>query len=200
MSSSRKRQATRKQKGRRGQSPAWVWLTGAAALSLIAALILGYLFRPAPEAPARHETVKVPAHPPAKAAAKTNAPDRKAEAQTAPPKPRFDFYTMLPKLKVFVPKPQQDPPEAPAGHGAEIDGQGTYALQVGSFRQLDDANRVKANLALIGVEADVRTVTVNEEQWHRLLVGPYSDLKKLHDITARLRKHHINYMVLKING
>jgi len=196
MSSSRKRQATRKQKGRGGRAPAWVWLTGAVALSLIAAVILGYLFRPAPQAPARHGTAMVPPHPPAKTAARSKAPERKPEAQTAPPKPRFDFYTMLPKLKVFVPKPQQEP----AGHGAGIDGQGTYALQVGSFRQLNDANRVKANLALIGVEADIHTVTVNEEQWHRLLVGPYSDLKKLHDITARLRKHHINYMVLKING
>jgi len=200
MSSSRKRQATRKDRKRRGRAPGWLLLGGGVALGLGAALTAVYMFSRTPAPPAADRAVMVPPHPPAKAAPKPPPPEQAPAADSAPQKPRFDFYTMLPKLKVFVPEPREDAPQAPATHGTEIDGQGTYALQVGSFRQLDDANRVKAKLALIGVEADIYTVTVNEMKWHRLRVGPYSDLKKLHDITGRLRKHHINYMVLKING
>lgn len=200
MSSPRKRQATRKQKRRPGRVPGWLWLGGGIALGLGAALTAGYLISRPPAQPARQKAVMVPPQPPAHAAPKRPAPKPDPAAKSAPVKPRFDFYTMLPKLKVFVPEPRDEAPAAAHGHGAEIDERGMYALQVGSFRQIGDANRVKARLALIGVEADIYTVTVNEQKWHRLRVGPYSDLEKLHDITERLRKHHIDYMVLKIKG
>lgn len=198
MSSPRKRQATRKHRRRPGRAPGWLWLGGGIALGLGASLTAAYLFSRPPAHPSRQKTVMVPPQPPAKAAPKRPAPE--PAAKSAPSKPRFDFYTMLPKLKVFVPERREEAPAPAHGHGAEIDERGTYALQVGSFRQLGDANRVKARLALIGVEADIYTVTVNDQQWHRLRVGPYSDLEKLRDITTRLRKHRIKYMVLKIKG
>ena len=88
-----------------------------------------------------------------------------------------------------------------AGRTAPVDKPGTYFLQAGSFRSFAEADNLKAQLALLGVESKIDTVTVNNtDTWHRVRVGPYQDLRELNKIRTRLLNNNINAILLKING
>jgi cell division protein FtsN len=72
-------------------------------------------------------------------------------------------------------------------------------LQVGSFRDLSEADRQKATLALIGLEADIQTVSIDgEETWHRVRLGPYQSLDALNEARGRLYENHIDTIVYKL--
>ncbi len=132
---------------------------------------------------------------------KTTPKTQAATAGPVPEKPHYDFYTMLPNIKVFVPKNDGDSGGSPPpGEGDTIDAHGTYTLQVGAYRNLSDADRVKARLALLGIEADIYTVKVSDEKWHRVIIGPYNNTDKLRQITSRLQKNNIHFMATKIRG
>ena len=65
--------------------------------------------------------------------------------------------------------------EKPAAAAAPPQPAVRYYLQAGSFRRFEDADRVKAQLALLGVVAGVQRVTINGgETWHRVRVGSYN--------------------------
>jgi len=195
MSSPRKRQATRNSK-RRDQPWGRYLLVAGIGLGLAAVVSAVFLY---------HDMRKHNKVPRVAAAAPASTGDTKQNgkraAEPAPEKPHYDFYTMLPNLKVFVPKNVENGSgSAPVNEGDEIESHGTYTLQVGSYRNLSDADRVKAQLALLGIEADIYTVKVSDETWHRVVIGPYNNSGKLRQITTRLRKNNIEFMVTKIRG
>ena len=45
-------------------------------------------------------------------------------------------------------------------------------LQAGSYKNFADADRVRAQLALQGIESKVQKVTVDNDTWHRIRIGP----------------------------
>jgi cell division protein FtsN len=80
--------------------------------------------------------------------------------------------------------PQSQPnarPSKPSG--------GNYFLQSGSFRAADQADRLKARLALLGLEASVQKVTINKNTIHRVRVGPFADFSSLDQARALMRQH-----------
>jgi len=129
---------------------------------------------------------------------------------------RFEFYTMLPEMEVAVPEEalnrpapkimpgaSAQPSAAPAAvASARPPGSGDhYLLQVGSFRNRADAERVKANLALLGLRAAIQTVSIDGTRtWHRVRAGPYTGLAALKQARARLRENHFQSIVLKVRG
>ncbi len=146
------------------------------------------------------------------------APPSPVPAEATKP-PRFDFYTILPESetrisdgepapdlslrKKGVSAPTRPPAKAEvstseakpkAGPGEE----GSYALQVGSFQHLDEADRTKAKLALLGVSAGITPVVVNgNETWYRVIVGPFADVGRLQAARNRLTENQIRFMVVK---
>jgi cell division protein FtsN len=70
-------------------------------------------------------------------------------------------------------------------------------LQVGSFRAATDADQLKARLALLGVVAQVQTVTVNDATWHRVRVGPLSEARQADEMRSRLADNGIDSLVMK---
>lgn len=116
-------------------------------------------------------------------------------------KPRFEFYSILPDLEVIV--PDAPAPEDTGGEGSdadvstEIDPEGTYFLQVGSFQKSEQADRMKAKISLLGLDVDIQRVNVSGERWHRVRIGPYSDRAKLGAAQRRLRENDIDYLVLR---
>ncbi len=119
-----------------------------------------------------------------------------------PAKPRFEFYTMLPKMEVEVP----DEALTAQGDGSAVAGQenapanGAFVLQVGSFKHAKDADRHKAELALLGLEASVQAVVIDgTNTWHRVRLGPYSTLEQAHGDRQRLDEQRIESMVLRID-
>ncbi|QKT03408.1 SPOR domain-containing protein [Ectothiorhodospiraceae bacterium 2226] len=201
-------------------TPGWVWLSAGLAIGLFVAFLI-YLQGTGPRNASETTTTQTPAQAPAGGSQEARGV-RKSPAPTAPEppasEPRFDFYRILPEMeatRVEPPdsrprptqteapettararQPEELQPSAPAGRLAP----GSYVLQVGAFRQFEEADRLKANLALLGVEATIQTVrAANDETWHRVRVGPLSDLQRLETIRSRLKDNQIEAMLLKVS-
>ena len=111
------------------------------------------------------------------------------------PKPSFDFYYILPELEVAV--PEQELAAQSKQHGGNDDPNIEYILQAGSFRQLDQADQLKAKLALQGIESSIQTVKINADTWHRVRIGPIHSISKLEQTRKRLNENGISAIVVK---
>jgi cell division protein FtsN len=158
-----------------------------------------------------------------------DAVNHKEEVVPTAPKPRFDFYTLLPEMEVVVPEreitavqqqvtsppPRAAPvevaqPAAPAIAPQQVPAvpatpakpaAGTYYLQVGSFRNGVQAERFKAELALQGMQTSIQTVTINnKDTYHRVRVGPFPDLNALDKTRQQLKKKGIDSTPIKVTG
>ena len=95
--------------------------------------------------------------------------------------------------------PETEEPLTERGTPRRVEQPGAYVLQAGSFRNFADADRMKATLALQGIVADVQRVTIGDEQvWHRVRIGPMTDLAELHRLRTRLREADIDAMLLRV--
>jgi cell division protein FtsN len=122
------------------------------------------------------------------------APASTAPAPSAPTK--FDFYGMLENFEVVVPGQIKQPPK-PATDGAPA-AAAVYELQVGAFRTEAEADRMRAQLALIGVEARIqKNVVDDKETWFRVRVGPLKGEAELTRARDRLTENHIKFMTLR---
>ena len=125
-------------------------------------------------------------------------------------RPRFDFYTILPEMEVVIPeepvaggtqtRPAPVAAPAPAVTPPPAAKAGGYILQAGSFRSAADADGVKAQLALLGYQASVQTVTINQDTYHRVRLGPYADRVSADAARERLRANAVATMLLRLKG
>jgi len=127
--------------------------------------------------------VPEPAQTPASAA----APDDGAIADTPAP-PELDFYDMLPKQEVEVPGQVQ--PEPSAASNAPLP-TGDVVLQAGSFKQATEAEKMQAELALLGVSAKIQRASVDDETWYRVRIGPIATVEELRNVQSKLREAEI---------
>lgn len=72
-----------------------------------------------------------------------------------------------------------------------------YLLQVGAFPNGADAESLKAKLALQGFVANVQTVNVNGQTYHRVRLGPFRSATELESTKQRLASAGINAIALK---
>jgi len=128
----------------------------------------------------------------------TESPDPEAGESGAPEEPvkSYDFYDQLPKFEVVVPEREKDVkrdvrdmPETRLG---------TYVLQAGSYKNFADADRIRAQLALQGVESKVQKVSVDNDTWHRIRIGPISKLDELNKLRSKLRKADVDVLVIRV--
>jgi len=125
-------------------------------------------------------------------------PDAEAAYSGAPEEPAksYDFYSMLPKFEVVVPEKDKD--VKPDVRGVPETRRGTYVLQAGSYKNFADADRVRAQLALQGVESKVQKVSVDNDTWHRIRIGPISKLDELNRLRTLLRKADVDVLVIRV--
>ena len=112
--------------------------------------------------------------------------------------PQFDFYEMLPKFEVVIPEEDGTAPPAAGPGSGPVEKPGAYILQAGSFRNHADADRVRALIAMQGVESKIQKVTIDRDTWHRVRVGPITNLKQLEDTRSKLRNARIDALVIKV--
>ncbi len=108
----------------------------------------------------------------------------------------YDFYKMLPSFAVVVPPNGKN--AKPVIVATPETRPGTYVLQAGSYKNFADADRIRAQLALQGIESKVQEVSVGNDTWHRIRIGPVSDLKELNRMRAILRKANIDALVIRV--
>ncbi|WP_129776242.1 SPOR domain-containing protein [Peristeroidobacter soli] len=111
---------------------------------------------------------------------------------------QFDFYEMLPKYEVVIPEQDARGGAAPSVVAGPVEKPGAYILQAGSFRNFKDADRVRALIALQGVESKVQKVTIDKDTWHRVRVGPITNLQKLEETRSKLRQAQIDALVIRV--
>ena len=121
-----------------------------------------------------------------------------------PPKPRFDFYTLLQESEVIVSEDEtpvlneplelpKEKPKATAPQSSEI-----YLLQVGSFKSQSDADSLRVNLLLLNLQAYIEKVSPRPgETWHRVLVGPLDSRSQVANAKSKLATNKIDSLLLK---
>lgn len=129
--------------------------------------------------------------------AEKNAENPSAEPETAEEeKPRFDFYTILPGTETQVTEQEIKQKEEESVAVTE-----TYFLQVGAFQTEQEADNMKAKLALQGIEALVQTAEIpGKGAWHRVRVGPFSDLNEINKSREQLVTNGFPADLIKINS
>jgi cell division protein FtsN len=193
--------ARRNRKSKRTDSaPGWIWMLFGLGIGLVVAA--GVYFRRTPS-PADHVAASADRPAPAnaeRAPAKRVSPGRGAAAGSADTaktsEQRFDFYEVLPQYEVVV--PEVESATGPSAKAKAVDEPGSYVLQAGSFGAAADAEKLKANLALLGIESRVQKVAIDDDVYHRVRIGPITDLDKLNRIRRQLHDAHVNAMLMKV--
>lgn len=209
-------------KKKAGSLPGWVWMLGGLAIGLFIAFLvflnnntpkskkdgLGQVIsqtmqeinQEASKALGNDEKAK-PKHKESDKEKDKTAPNSKdksrdtAEATPAKPAPKFDFYYILPEMEVAV--PDQELAKASSSKDKPLDANTSYILQAASFKNHDEADRLKAKLALSGVDASIQSVTINNDAWYRVRVGPFKDVALLNKTRKRLQDNGISAIVVK---
>lgn len=115
----------------------------------------------------------------------------------AKPSAKYDFYEMLPNFEVVVAEKDKDVKrDLPAA--AKVERPGVYVLQAGSYRNEADANRVQKQLALQGVQAKVQRVAVDADVWHRVRIGPISNLDEVNKVRKQLQAAEVDALVIRV--
>jgi cell division protein FtsN len=135
------------------------------------------------------------AEPPALTVTVEPLPEPQAET---PPNPaaRFEFFDILPNFEVVLPEVEAD--AIPDSEPVSVADPGSYVLQAGSFMAPADAETRRANLALLGVESRLQRVSIDDDVYHRVRIGPTSDLNELNTIRRRLRNAEIDVLLIKL--
>jgi len=123
-------------------------------------------------------------------------PQQKPTPAVPAHKPRFEFYNTLPKQEVRVPEAPTKPPmvpepvtpntsdtTTPTSPGTEIS---RYTLQIGSYTRTADAEKLRAELAFLGIETRIQSVKLNQQTYYRVLSGPYSGRAEVDTLRRQL--------------
>lgn len=181
--------APKKKKKAPAATPGWVWLLAGLAIGLFVALLV-YL--------KDFSAVKGEAAPVVDRGHPAEPAEKKAEQEQAPEaqKPRFDFYNLLPEMEVLIPDQ-----ELAAEREKEPAEKVVYYLQAASFRKFEEADRMRAQLALMNIESQIQRVTVNDTStWHRVRIGPFTSAREMDKVRGRLRAANIDPIVLKVKS
>ncbi|WP_211826398.1 SPOR domain-containing protein [Kistimonas asteriae] len=192
---------TKKSAGRK-DIPGWLWLGAGVTIGVLVTLLVNL----APDASVDARTV----------AGSTGTGEIVSKKKPSPEKkPVFDFYTLLPESEVMVsneakhasaasPKSEKPvvakvPTEKQAPVTVEAKPNRRYLLQAGSFRNPDDADRLRAQLLLWGLDARVERVIVKGgDAWHRVQLGPFTEQSSLNEARQTLVAHKIDSLMLQL--
>ncbi|WP_054775013.1 SPOR domain-containing protein, partial [Methylogaea oryzae] len=123
-----------------------------------------------------------------------------AAEKPKPPKPRFQFYTVLPEKEVIIPEAEVKARKQEEKQGkAPVLGE-AYMLQIGSFKTMAEADRLKAQLAMLGVEAKIEIAQIGAATWNRVKVGPFASMASADKTRDLLRQNNVDSVVQKAIG
>jgi cell division protein FtsN len=109
----------------------------------------------------------------------------------------YDFYKILPGNDASGTHPDNTQPATPAsGQVANTDAKTSW-LQAGTFADPQKADDMKAQLALMGLEANIETLDLpGKGSEYRVRLGPYN-ATELATTQANLAQNHIDTKVMK---
>tara|TARA_R110002110_G_scaffold65206_4_gene179959 strand:+ start:44512 stop:45222 length:711 start_codon:yes stop_codon:yes gene_type:complete len=201
--------------------PPWAWLTTGIAIGFFLFALLDWKVldhnatnKPVQTPQQASQTITIEEAPVAPVSTETNSvpiEDLSSEAT------RFDFYTLLPNMSVEMPEvpPANEAQAKKLKQVAQLAKKtkkiktlpapltlpSHYILQVASFRSYNQAESLKATLALKGFESKIQSIKMrHDETWYRVYLGPFDDKNYAKSIQVKLEsKQKMNSFVLKIN-
>ena len=120
------------------------------------------------------------------------------EARPPAEQNRFEFYEILPQVEVVVPDDDASPAAPATTRPRPAAAPGSFLLQAGSFSAAADADKLKANLALLGFESHVQRVTIEDDVFNRVRIGPIADLDAAQRTQRQLRAAGIDTLLMKV--
>ncbi|MEA3192976.1 MAG: hypothetical protein QOD26_1309 [Betaproteobacteria bacterium] len=172
--------------------------TGVVIGLAVSLAIAFYLNRaPVPFITAKPRQAEKEAKPPAIA----GLPQSAAAPVTAPEKPKFDFYKILPGSEEPVTERElrERLRASRSGPGQQEVSKDVYFIQAGSFQNPADADNQKARLAILGFESSVEPANLPDKgTWYRVRMGPYSKLDEINRIRQSLAQNGIEANLVKI--
>jgi cell division protein FtsN len=200
-------------KGAQPQLPAWVWLFTGVVTGLFVAFLIYLANLQSP----------IPTEPPPRAAEKPakTIDTRGVANQKTPESPRkFDFYTILPEAEVLgAPDDEAEAKPAPTATDASkskdpaqtggtsasvatgtkaVTGGQRFFLQTGSFPRSAEADKLRAQLLLLGLPTSVQKVELGPGKvWHRVQAGPFADKASLASAQQKLASANIQAIVIR---
>ena len=104
----------------------------------------------------------------------------------------YEFYDLLPKQETNIAVEQE-----PLRDSKKTNKR--YMLQAGSFRNLSDADRLRAELIMKGLSnTKINPVTRSGSTWHRVQVGPYDSKRQMNQARNVLSRNGIDSLVLSM--
>jgi cell division protein FtsN len=121
------------------------------------------------------------------------------KTKPADEKSDFDFYSLLPKMEVLVPEPEVTTRSAKKELKIESSEKGQYYVQAGAFKDIKAADRMKAGLALLGIQSKIVSVDLGASGvWHRVRVGPFDDAKELSRVRSVMKANNIESILVRV--
>jgi cell division protein FtsN len=229
-------------------TPAWLWGLIGIALGLVIAayFFMGDFFK------TTNNTDQPQPNLAAEAPAK-NSDDAVAQEPIEKPKPKYDFYELLPGKEVIIPdadleaqaeaedraarnkaaqekpvavqqtpKPQASPSQnTPANTAPEINtanndnvqpkpaasepvsvaaaaNEARFLIQAGAFKNPQEAENLKATIAMAGEVARIESAEINGTTVYRVRLGPYATASSLSSAKQALSTHGIQGQAIKV--
>ncbi len=85
----------------------------------------------------------------------------------------------------------------PANNGKTSATSGRSYLQVGAFRNAKEADTIRARMILMGYNAEITKVTVNNVEINRVRIGPFKNEDELNRSRTELSKAKINSTIVR---
>lgn len=108
-------------------------------------------------------------------------------------KPRFEFYQVLTdKQDGNLPAQNKPVDKAAVGNSVPAATGEPRFLQAGAFSNADDAEKLKARLAFLGMQASIQVAAIpNKGVWHRVRLGPYKNAEELSSAQSLLKQNGV---------
>jgi cell division protein FtsN len=189
--------ARRNHNSRRTEAaPGWVWMLFGLSVGLIVAIGV-YLRVPAGTRAPESQPTATERTPP-KAVPTATRQAEAAPRRAATEENRFEFYEILPQFEVVVPDGDAPAAATTTARPRPAAAPGSFLLQAGSFSAAADADRLKANLALLGFESHVQRVTIEDDVFNRVRIGPIGDVDAANRTQRQLRDAGIDTLLMKV--
>ena len=119
--------------------------------------------------------------------------------------PKFDFYTVLPQAKnnaapppTFgtLETPTAKQPIAPTVKVPANKSPSHFVLQIAAVKEYAEADRLKAELTLLGYNVTIQKVVLHNITWNRVNLGPYASLQAAKAAQSELEKNRIKSILI----
>jgi cell division protein FtsN len=106
--------------------------------------------------------------------------------------PSYDFYNILPGNKA-----KETKVNASAAVANKLAPSSIFMVQAGVFTDQDEANDMKARLALLGIDSQIKSQQKGGQVINKVIIGPFATDDEANEVLARLNDENIQGVVIK---